>query len=349
MNRLLFSILVFLAYNTAAQYQFEGFLAESNTNQTVYLALVEDYRKTARIYGNQIIQKTQVDSTGRFAFKGDLLSNDNRIYRIHIDGCNDAQNGGKHFLKECNDTQSILFIANNNDTITLPLIQNDQPLCAVSSTNEKADLLLQIDALKEEMVFDFMAYETETSQQLNFKKWFAKLQAFALNCKEPLAEIYIYDFLSDRKNETHSFYMNDVKMNSYYEELLHRLKTAYGNQTFVTQYQNELQADKMIQNGFEKATSNKFMAYFLVGGILLLTLFLVYSSTKNKTKSTKTIPVDTLTSQERTIMIKIAEGKSNKEIAAELFISLSTVKTHINNLYKKLDVGSRDELKAMYS
>ncbi|WP_350287851.1 LuxR family transcriptional regulator [uncultured Croceitalea sp.] len=347
MNRLLFSILVFWAYQTAAQYQFEGFLAEYGTHQTVYLSLVEDYRKTARIYGNQIIQKTQVDSMGRFEFKGDLLPNDNRIYRIHIDGCNDTQSANKHFLKECHDTQSILFIANNNDTITLPLLQNDQPLCAISSTNEKADLLLQIDALKEEMVFDFVGYEIETSQQLNFKKWFSKLQTFAQNNKEPLAEIYIYDFLSDRKNETHSFYMNDVKSNSYYEELLNRLKTVYGDQAFVTQYENELNADQMIQNGFEKSISNKVLAYFLTGGILLFTLFLVSSSAKNKIETT--LPIKTLTSQERTIMVKIAEGKSNKEIAAELFISLSTVKTHINNLYKKLDVGSREELKAMYS
>ena len=48
------------------------------------------------------------------------------------------------------------------------------------------------------------------------------------------------------------------------------------------------------------------------------------------------------------IQEKIAEGKSNKEIASELFISLSTVKTHINNLYKKLDVSSRDDLKSLF-
>ncbi|MGB7394497.1 MAG: LuxR C-terminal-related transcriptional regulator, partial [Pricia sp.] len=37
-------------------------------------------------------------------------------------------------------------------------------------------------------------------------------------------------------------------------------------------------------------------------------------------------------------------GKSNKEIAGELFISISTVKTHITNIYGKLKVSSRKEL-----
>ena len=36
----------------------------------------------------------------------------------------------------------------------------------------------------------------------------------------------------------------------------------------------------------------------------------------------------------------IYNGKSNKQIAADLFISLNTVKKHINNLYLKLDATS---------
>jgi DNA-binding CsgD family transcriptional regulator len=51
-----------------------------------------------------------------------------------------------------------------------------------------------------------------------------------------------------------------------------------------------------------------------------------------------------LTPQERKIAQGILQDKSNKEIATELFISLSTVKTHINNLYKKLGVSTREEI-----
>ena len=51
-----------------------------------------------------------------------------------------------------------------------------------------------------------------------------------------------------------------------------------------------------------------------------------------------------LTKQEVCILEYILKGKSNKEIAAALFISSHTVKNHIYNLFQKTSVGSRYEL-----
>jgi two-component system nitrate/nitrite response regulator NarL len=49
---------------------------------------------------------------------------------------------------------------------------------------------------------------------------------------------------------------------------------------------------------------------------------------------------DILTVREKLILKLIAQGKSNKEIAAELFISKRTVDTHRNNLKRKLGLAS---------
>ena len=48
-----------------------------------------------------------------------------------------------------------------------------------------------------------------------------------------------------------------------------------------------------------------------------------------------------LSKRELEILGLLAQGHSNREIAAKLFISLSTVKTHIQNLFEKLDVKRR--------
>lgn len=49
----------------------------------------------------------------------------------------------------------------------------------------------------------------------------------------------------------------------------------------------------------------------------------------------------TLTSREREVLSLIVEGKENNEIAAELVISLETVKTHVSTVFEKLKAENR--------
>lgn len=53
---------------------------------------------------------------------------------------------------------------------------------------------------------------------------------------------------------------------------------------------------------------------------------------------------DLLTARERELLQLIAEGKTSKEIAADLFVSASTIDTHRGNLMRKLNVNSLAEL-----
>ena len=52
---------------------------------------------------------------------------------------------------------------------------------------------------------------------------------------------------------------------------------------------------------------------------------------------------ETLSERELEVLALIAAGNSNQEIAAKLFVSASTVKTHINRLYRKLGTRSRTQ------
>ena len=62
---------------------------------------------------------------------------------------------------------------------------------------------------------------------------------------------------------------------------------------------------------------------------------------KNFVQDTLLVSQLELSKRELEILSLLAQGHSNQEIAAKLFVSLSTVKTHIQNLFEKLDVKRR--------
>ncbi len=57
--------------------------------------------------------------------------------------------------------------------------------------------------------------------------------------------------------------------------------------------------------------------------------------------------LDLLTESERRVVLLVAEGLTNPQIASRLFVSPQTVKTHMKNVFRKLKVSSRTELTAL--
>src|SRR4051812_30405606 len=52
---------------------------------------------------------------------------------------------------------------------------------------------------------------------------------------------------------------------------------------------------------------------------------------------------DVLTSREREVLVLLGEGRSNREIASTLSVSLATVKSHLARIYGKLEASNRNE------
>lgn len=73
-----------------------------------------------------------------------------------------------------------------------------------------------------------------------------------------------------------------------------------------------------------------------------------YSSKVKRILEMLDVNENALTPKEETIIKLIARGKSNKDIAEELFISINTIKTHRKNINSKLNVNSTGELIKYY-
>ncbi|MBO3117004.1 response regulator transcription factor [Winogradskyella sp. DF17] len=332
-----------------AQYAFSGYINPEDSKSPVYLSLVEDYRKMSGAYSEQILTKTLADSTGYFQFTGDQLANQNRIYRIHIDKCSDSSNEVNHFNGDCSDSEAFLFIAKNTDTLSLPFSFGKQIFCAVESNNPGASAFLKIDSLKQDMKFAYGEFRSEANRKLNNKKWFRTLQEFGQNLEEPLAELYIYNYLSNRSSDLHSYYVQDLKTNTYYDALLDRLVSQYPNASYTKQYKGELESDRYML-GFNDGGKLNSYTYWLFGLLLLslgLNVWLIYYQLK-KQKNRSIALKSNLSKQETIVLEQLLLDKSNKEIAETLFLSVSTIKSHTNNIYKKLNVQSREEAKSLF-
>ncbi len=346
---ILFIICCFAAATSTAQYKFSGYVDTETIDGTVYLSAVDDYRKISGVYPEQIFNKTMPDSTGYFSFSGDNLPLENKIYRIHVDTCSENEQNTTHFTGYCPTSKEIVFIANNSDTLDLPFSFDDEMFCSVVSKNEKANAFLKIDSLTHEMRFAFGTYRSEANRRINSKKWFSIFQQYGLQMQEPLAELYSYSFLSDRTQPFHTYYLEDLKTNLYYDDLVLRLSEKYPNSNYAEQYSAELASDKYLITAI-KSKGLPWWAYLLmvITIISLLGNYFLYMKLKKRNELISS-KEESLSTQEKKILALILDNKTNKEIASEMFVSLSTVKTHINNLYKKLKVNSRDEVKNLYS
>ena len=51
-------------------------------------------------------------------------------------------------------------------------------------------------------------------------------------------------------------------------------------------------------------------------------------------------PLDELTGREREVLVQMAEGKSNREVAGQLVVTVSAVERHVTSIFAKLDLPS---------
>lgn len=313
MRKILF-VLAFLGYQLTAQTAISGKVDFENETlePKVYLTkLSVDHIEDLK-YAKSIAW-SEVKADGTFSFDKKHIADKDAVYRIYVNRVEQA----------IRDTisQGATFIFSSSDQIDFS--KEDRSFVNYVNSNHADKEWKKFKAFETELLQSQLAQEERTEQ---FKSY----------AKDSL-RILMVKLIGIKQLEKKQLLDQDIAKNpDFYLALLDELKESempQANYVFLEKRLAYL-TKEIVE---EKYAWSKVINIIL--GILAMGLLGVLVFQRKREHSTVH-----LSRQEQNIQNLIVQGKTNKEIANELFISLSTVKTHITNIYSKLRVSNRQEL-----
>ncbi len=295
---------------------------DSTWTPIIYLSKIPTLDNLFHVSKNMIIESAKIDTAGNFKLDIKFLPKEDQIYRIHLSKKGDPPAsliiGGK-------DENHLFLITNNHSEITVQdtssfyllsdaVVSGYRPNAWLKGIN---DLVQFADTVR----FN----EFPLKQELMKRATEEKLRLIADTCSSPLIALYAIYKSNFEKNLSH----NPV----YYQKFLKKWDKE--RSAYFEEFRSKI-PDTTIQK--TKSTFLISILSFLSGGIFVFLIFYIIG----KRKSDRNFLRD-LTVQERKILMMIQGGKSNKEISDELNIGISTVKSHVNSIYSKLNIKSRKE------
>ncbi|WP_271711719.1 response regulator transcription factor [Marinigracilibium pacificum] len=318
------------------QYSISGYLDTPMKNKRVYLSLLS-FDEQSTMATKQFLMSTLTDSSGYFSFEGKLLSEKHAFYRIHS-RIEEDQTELQLFFDE-NRKNFHVFIFSNQDTIVFKR-NNKYWFSSNTNTNPIDREWQEIDSYANRLTNELLTVTDSNQKNQSFAQVLSELKAYSEKKKfHPL--VTLISLSEVEPNILKEDFKNDP---GYYEELQNSLNDYYDNDGYAKQLK-ELIIDFSKAETQQDLDFYRRMTYilgalssFLIIGVVFL--FIKLNQKGNEISSHENI---NLTNQEERIADLIIQDKSNKEIANELFVSLSTVKTHIRNIYAKLEVSNRQE------
>ena len=285
-----------------------------------YLSIIPDFSQTNTISYNHIIDRVKITEEGGFIFNTEFLPDNYHLYRIHIS-------------KKGDPAASLIIGGRDHNHIFLFAKRYSEIHISGGFRNR----LFKINASPSDMVNHSLFFVNRLRSKIDSLDYFGsnidkdfyrnniykQLRKFADTCSSPLVSLYaIYQ----------SNYRSDYLIRpEYYHDYLKNWDAE--NSEYFQTFRQQVDYNKGVPwNSFIYLLT--FVLVILLGSVY----YLKYQKKPNKN------PLKDLTPQERRIYSLLREGKSNKDIADILSISISTVKSHINNIYSKMNISSRREL-----
>ena len=291
---------------------------DDSWDSKIYLSLIQSFEDMFLMSDEMIIAQADIDSLGNFELNMDFLPKGENLYRLHL-----AKKG---------DSRATLIIGGREENHCYLIIDHPAQFQVMNSSSEQPPFrrvtypnssVNQSFQKLNELIFiaDSVAAQSSAAKRNLIKEQFEAdmksivdsssnllISLHAIN-QLPLAKTLesnpeLYDNFTDKWN---------VKGSAYFNEFKRKLP--------------------------EKTDRSSLMVFILTGLVLIIGGALVVFRFR-KPKSA----LHALSIQERKVFDLVYQGMSNQEIADELNIGLSTVKSHVSSIYSKLNIKSRKEI-----
>lgn len=289
---------------------------DNSWNAEIYLSYIPSYEGMYNMSNDMIVAKTSIDSLGYFEFDTNLLLPEKKLYRLHIIKKGDSPAsliiGGRN-------ENHLFLIANRFSKITVSSHFSYPPFKNVKFKNSIENTSFQQIST---ILFkaDSSYSESSAAKRMMIEEKLEKdLLRVADSSKFALVSLYAMYESNFKTNYT----LNPTFYNTYFKK--------WNNNTYL----------KPLKDQLHIKTDNHFFLSSIIGFILIIIVLLFFywkktlSQSKNLTK---------LSVQERKIFELLRNGSTNQEISNQCLISISTVKSHVSNIYSKLKVNSRKEI-----
>jgi DNA-binding CsgD family transcriptional regulator len=269
---------------------------------------------------DMIIDKTEIDSNGRFKFRTEYLPEEDNLFRIHISRRSDppvsliigSTDENYKFVIANNQSQIVIIDSSNQDFIKDVLFMGYYPNIIIRQIDEIANYF-------DSTTFDGSPIKIELIKSSISEK----LRAIADTCSNSLVSLYALNKSNYEKN-----YLTNQQ---YYRNFLSKWKKE--KSTYYVAFRKKIPSTNNLRMSLIILIGT---LTFIAGFLISLVWFKIFKKNKNL--------LHDLSIQERKVFALILEGKSNKEMSEILMIGISTVKTHLNSIYSKLDINSRKEI-----
>jgi len=285
----------------------------------VYLSLIENFDQMNSMKNEMIIDRAPIDFMGNFNLSTRYLPDDDHLFRIHVSRRNDPPAsltiGGK-------DENHVFFIAKRNSIILLNdsgtdyflkdiIVSGYYPNINFKEINEISGYVDSAGLVSSAIKVDLIKNAVDE-----------KLRFYADTCGNSLVSLYALYRSRFEKN----YSVNQ----QFYSKFLKKWKNEKSG--YFVQFRMKIPETK---------NEGRLLGFLGGGAGFIVGFFACLAFFKFLKKDTN--PIRNLSVQERKIFALIMEGKSNKEISDSLIIGLSTVKSHVNNIYAKLGINSRKD------